>query len=78
MKGIAQTIRLRPERREEWWKLTGPRQEPWPDRGTSGQWTDIPEIWHRGDPGTDSPSQNAGGARGFRHRGAQQGKENNR
>jgi len=41
---------------QQWWKLTDPCQEPWPDRGTGGQWTDLPEIWHLGDPAPDGPS----------------------
>jgi L-rhamnose mutarotase len=89
MRRIAQTIRLRPERREEylrlhaavwpgveaalraanfeywgddlerdlasigadpetkrWWELTDPCQEPWPDRGAGGHWSDLTEVWH--------------------------------
>ncbi|WP_405970559.1 L-rhamnose mutarotase [Streptomyces sp. NBC_00988] len=30
---------------QRWWKLTDPCQEPWPDRGTSGQWSEMTEIW---------------------------------
>jgi len=41
---------------QRWWQLTDPCQEPWPDRGTGGQWSDLTEIWHLGDPGANSPS----------------------
>lgn len=40
---------------QQWWKLTDPCQEPWPDRKPGSQWTDLPEIWHLGDPGSDGP-----------------------
>jgi L-rhamnose mutarotase len=29
-----------------WWRLTDPCQEPWPDTGSGGQWSDLEEIWH--------------------------------
>jgi L-rhamnose mutarotase len=31
---------------QRWWKLTDPCQEPWPDTGTGGHWSDLAEIWH--------------------------------
>jgi len=31
---------------QRWWRLTDPCQEPWPDAGTGGQWSDLTEIWH--------------------------------
>jgi L-rhamnose mutarotase len=34
-----------PETRR-WWELTDPCQEPWPDAGTGGHWSDLTEIWH--------------------------------
>lgn len=40
----------------EWWKLTAPCQEPWPDRGTGGQWSDLPEIWHLDEYDPDNPA----------------------
>ena len=39
---------------QEWWKLTDPCQEPWPDRGDSRQWTELTEIWHLNPPGEDA------------------------
>ncbi|MDQ0595788.1 L-rhamnose mutarotase [Streptomyces canus] len=41
---------------QEWWKLTDPCQEPWPDRKPGNYWTDLPEIWHLDDPVSDDPS----------------------
>lgn len=35
---------------QEWWRLTDPCQEPWPDQDDSRQWTEIPEIWHLSPP----------------------------
>jgi L-rhamnose mutarotase len=29
-----------------WWKLTDPCQEPFPEVGTGGNWSDLTEIWH--------------------------------
>lgn len=29
-----------------WWELTDPCQEPWPDAGAGGHWSDLTEIWH--------------------------------
>jgi L-rhamnose mutarotase len=29
-----------------WWELTDPCQQPWPDTGTGGNWSDLTEIWH--------------------------------
>ena len=29
-----------------WWELTDPCQEPWPDAGAGGRWSDLTEIWH--------------------------------
>ena len=40
MRRIAQTIRLRPD----------PCQEPWPDRGSGGNWSDLTEVWHLSAP----------------------------
>ena len=34
---------------QRWWKLTDPCQEPWPDRGTGGYWSDLAEVWHLGE-----------------------------
>jgi L-rhamnose mutarotase len=31
---------------QRWWRLTDPCQEPWPDAGAGGQWSDLTEIWH--------------------------------
>jgi L-rhamnose mutarotase len=31
---------------QRWWQLTDPCQEPWPDTGAGGQWSDLTEIWH--------------------------------
>ena len=31
---------------QRWWRLTDPCQEPWPDRGTGGTWSDLAEVWH--------------------------------
>jgi len=39
---------------QEWWKLTDPCQEPWPDRGDSRQWTELTEIWHLAPPAEDT------------------------
>lgn len=39
-----------PETRR-WWTLTDPCQEPLPDAGTGGQWSDLTEIWHLGEEG---------------------------
>ena len=46
MKRVAQTIRLRPERREEYLAL---HAAVWPDAGTGGHWSGLPEIWHLGE-----------------------------
>jgi L-rhamnose mutarotase len=43
----------------EWWKLSDPCQEPWPDRGAGGQWSDLPEIWHLDESGQDGPDHSA-------------------
>jgi L-rhamnose mutarotase len=32
-----------------WWRLTDPCQEPWPDSGVGGNWSDLEEIWHLDD-----------------------------
>src|ERR1700722_3409119 len=37
-----------PETRR-WWELTDPCQEPWPDRGAGGTWSDLTEVWHLGE-----------------------------
>jgi L-rhamnose mutarotase len=29
-----------------WWTLTDPCQQPWPDAGAGGHWSDLQEIWH--------------------------------
>jgi L-rhamnose mutarotase len=34
------------EETQRWWTFTDPCQEAWPDAGTGGQWSDLPEIWH--------------------------------
>jgi L-rhamnose mutarotase len=34
---------------QEWWKLTDSCQEPWPDSGAGGRWSDLTEIWHLGE-----------------------------
>lgn len=31
---------------QRWWQLTDPCQQPWPDAGTGGNWSDLEEIWH--------------------------------
>jgi L-rhamnose mutarotase len=31
---------------QRWWRLTDPCQEPWPDTGAGGNWSDLQEIWH--------------------------------
>jgi L-rhamnose mutarotase len=31
---------------QRWWELTDPCQEPSPDTGTGGHWSDLEEIWH--------------------------------
>lgn len=31
---------------QRWWRLTDPCQQPWPDAGTGGNWSDLEEIWH--------------------------------
>lgn len=31
---------------QRWWRLTDPCQEPWPDSGAGGNWSDLEEIWH--------------------------------
>lgn len=31
---------------QRWWRLTDPCQEPWPDTGAGGNWSDLEEIWH--------------------------------
>lgn len=31
---------------QAWWQLTDPCQEPWPDAGTGGNWSDLAKIWH--------------------------------
>jgi L-rhamnose mutarotase len=30
---------------QRWWRLTDPCQEPWPDRGTGGNWSDLALVW---------------------------------
>jgi L-rhamnose mutarotase len=42
---------------QRWWRLTDPCQEPWPDRGAGGNWSDLTEIWHLSAP----PSAGEGG-----------------
>jgi L-rhamnose mutarotase len=31
---------------QEWWKITGPMQEPVPDAGEGAWWKEIPEVFH--------------------------------
>jgi len=31
---------------QSWWRLTDPCQQPWPDTGAGGHWSDLTEIWH--------------------------------
>lgn len=31
---------------QRWWRFTDPCQEPWPDSGAGGNWSDLEEIWH--------------------------------
>ncbi|WP_107101341.1 L-rhamnose mutarotase [Peterkaempfera griseoplana] len=31
---------------QAWWQLTDPCQQPWPDTGAGGTWSDLEEIWH--------------------------------
>jgi L-rhamnose mutarotase len=35
---------------QRWWRLTDPCQEPWPDRGTGGNWSDLALVWHLSEP----------------------------
>jgi L-rhamnose mutarotase len=35
---------------QRWWRLTDPCQEPWPDRGTGGNWSDLAPVWHLSEP----------------------------
>lgn len=70
MRRIARTVGLRPEHRREYLDLhtadthecrkpTAPCQEPWPDRGTWGQWPDLPGIRHLGESDPESPADSA-------------------
>ncbi|RAG84148.1 L-rhamnose mutarotase [Streptacidiphilus pinicola] len=43
------TIKADPET-QRWWTFTDPCQEPWPDAPPGSRWTDLPEIWHLGEP----------------------------
>lgn len=43
------SIAADPETRR-WWTYTDPCQEPWPDAGTGGHWSDLTEIWHLTEP----------------------------
>ena len=35
---------------QRWWRLTDPCQEPWPDAGTGGNWSDLALVWHLSEP----------------------------
>ena len=35
---------------QRWWRLTDPCQEPWPERGTGGNWSDLALVWHLSEP----------------------------
>jgi L-rhamnose mutarotase len=44
------TLAADPQTRR-WWVLTDPCQEPWPDTGAGGRWSDLTEIWHLSEEG---------------------------
>jgi L-rhamnose mutarotase len=54
LEGDLASIGADPETRR-WWELTDPCQEPWPDRGVGGHWSDLTEVWHLGQPSSDWP-----------------------
>jgi L-rhamnose mutarotase len=43
------TVKADPET-QRWWTFTDPCQEPWPDAPAGSRWSDLPEIWHLGEP----------------------------
>ena len=48
LEGDLASISADPETRR-WWELTDPCQEPLPDRGVGGHWSDLTEVWHLGE-----------------------------